>query len=444
MAGTGGTEAGGASGTSNGGNAGSGDSSGGSAGSSGASGDGAGGAGATGGTDGGTNPDLPTFSTLHHVAPNGVSTNTGLSFDSPLDFATALTRVMAGEAILMQGGTYSIAYSEGAKNTIVLSKSGQEGQPIGLLAQDGARAVIDFSFPEQAWVQDSYGFELTGNYWYVYGVDITRAGYQGVYVKGAHNTFRNVRFYDNRNTGLEINKGGSYTTVIDCDAFRNYDPKKLGSMADGFGPKETQGPGNRFIGCRAWENSDDGYDTFESPEVVTFERCWAFRNGVDVWGYGEFTGNGNGFKIGGNAAIARNVVTHSVSFGHPGKGFDQNNNAGGVTIYNSTGYANGTNFGFGNPVSSGEMHRLVNNVSLEGTVSISNATQNNNSWNSGFSATAADFVSLDISTATSARNADGSLPASTLFRLRPESPLNGAGVDVGLPFTGSAPNLGAF
>jgi hypothetical protein len=253
-----------------------------------------------------------------------------------------------------------------------------------------------------------------------------------------------VRFYDNRNTGLEINKGGSYTTVIDCDAFRNYDPKKLGSMADGFGPKETQGPGNRFIGCRAWENSDDGYDTFESPEVVTFERCWAFRNGVDVWGYGEFTGNGNGFKIGGNAAIARNVVTHSVSFGHPGKGFDQNNNAGGVTIYNSTGYANGTNFGFGNPVSSGEMHRLVNNVSLEGTVSISNATQNNNSWNSGFSATAADFVSLDISTATSARNADGSLPASTLFRLRPESPLNGAGVDVGLPFTGSAPNLGAF
>lgn len=403
---------------------------------------GAAGASGSGGT--GSTPGLEDYSSVYHVAPNGLPTNSGESFDSPLDFATALARVMAGQAILMQGGSYPIAYTEGAKNTIVLSKSGTEAQPIGLFAADGARAVIDFSFPPQAWVQDSYGFELTGSHWYVYGIDVTRAGYQGVYVKGAHNTFRNVRFYDNRNTGLEINKGGSYTTVVDCDSYRNYDPKKLGSMADGFGPKETQGPGNRFIGCRAWENSDDGYDTFESPEVVTFERCWAFRNGVDVWNYGDFSGNGNGFKVGGNAVVARNVVTHSIAFDNPGKGFDQNNNAGGVTLFNNTGYSNGTNFGFGNPVSSGETHVLRNNISLDGAVSVSNATQSHNSWSSGFSVSANDFVSLEVSTATAPRNPDGSLPASTLFRLEPESALNHAGVDVGLPFEGNAPNLGAF
>jgi hypothetical protein len=435
-----GQSAGGASGN---GGASTGQGGGGASGNAGASGT-SGEAGTSGGGDAGPTPGLENYSTVHHVAPNGLPTNTGASFDSPLDFATALARVTAGQAIFMQGGTYPIAYTEGAKNTIVLSKSGTEAQPIGLFASGGSRAVIDFSFPPQAWVQDSYGFELTGSYWYIYGIDITRAGYQGVYVKGAHNTFRNVRFYDNRNTGLEINKGGSYTTVIDCDAYRNYDPKKLGGMADGFGPKETQGPGNRFIGCRAWENSDDGYDTFESPEVVTFDHCWAFRNGIDVWNYGGFDGNGNGFKVGGNAVVARNVVTHSVAFGHPNKGFDQNNNAGGVTLFNNTAYDNGTNFGFGNPVSSGEMHLLRNNISLDGAVSVSNATQSHNSWSSGFSVASGDFVSLDTSTATAPRNPDGSLPPSTLFRLEPESALNEAGVDVGLPFDGGAPNLGAF
>jgi hypothetical protein len=401
-------------------------------------------AGSSGAGGSGGAPGLDGYSKIYHVAPNGLSTNTGDSFDSPLDFATALARVTGGQAILMQGGTYAIAYSEGQKNTIVLSKSGSESAPIGIFANDGARAVIDFGFPEQAWVQDSFGFDLSGSYWYFYGIDITRAGYQGVYVKGAHNTFRNVRFYDNRNSGLEINKGGSYTTVIDCDAYRNYDPKKLGSMADGFAPKQTQGPGNKFIGCRAWENSDDGYDAFDSPEVVTFERCWAFRNGVDVWNYGGFTGNGNGFKVGGNAVVARNVVTHSVAFDNPGKGFDQNNNAGGVTLYNNTGYSNGTNFGFGNPVASGQMHVLKNNVSLDGAATIENATQSHNSWLSGFSVSSGDFESLDVSTATAPRNPDGSLPDSSLFRLKASSALNGAGVDVGLPFQGAAPNLGAF
>jgi hypothetical protein len=31
---------------------------------------------------------------------------------------------------------------------------------------------------------------------------------------------------------------------------------------------------------------------FDSPETVTFEGCWAFRNGVDVWNCASFAGNG--------------------------------------------------------------------------------------------------------------------------------------------------------
>jgi len=146
-----------------------------------------------------------------------------------------------------------------AKNTITFSKSGSSGKPIYVVAANCGRAVFDFSFPTGSWVQDSYGFYVTGNYWYFKGIDITRSGYQGAYVTGQYNTFDNCTFHDNRNTGLEINEGGAYTTVKNCDSYRNYDPKKNGSMADGFGPKQTQGPGNKFIGCRSWENSDDSW-----------------------------------------------------------------------------------------------------------------------------------------------------------------------------------------
>ena len=70
-----------------------------------------------------------------------------------------------------------------------------------------------------------------------------------------------------------------------------------------------------------------------------------------MWGYGNFAGNGNGFKLGGNGAVANNKISNSVAFGNPSKGFDQNNNAGGITVLNCTAYNNGAdNFGFGGSV----------------------------------------------------------------------------------------------
>jgi hypothetical protein len=378
------------------------------------------------------------------VSPTGSSTGDGTSFASALDFATARSLAAAGDTLLLEPGTYEIPYQAETKNTIELSQDGAEGEPIRVVAEGGGRAEFDFSFPERAWVQDSVGFLVTGSYWHFCNIDVTRAGYQGVYVKGQHNSFENCTFHDNRNTGLEINEGGAYTTVVNSDAYRNYDPKKFGGMADGFGPKQTQGPGNRFIGCRAWENSDDGFDAFDSPETVTFERCSAFRNGVDVWQYGAFDGNGNGFKVGGNMAQANHRLTECSAFENVVKGFDQNNNSGGITIYNSTAYKNGTNYGLGNPVNPGQEHDLRNNLSLGAASSIANASQQNNSWNDGFSVSEADFLSLDTALGSAPRAADGSLPVNDFLRLKETSALVDRGVDVGLPFHGSAPDLGAF
>ena len=385
-----------------------------------------------------------TASKVLHVTPTAPGNGAGTSFSAPMSFSAALAAVSAGQMILLQPGKYAVAYKAGAKNTLALSKSGTASANIYMVAANCGKAVIDFSFPTGAWVQDSFGFALSGSYWYFKGIEVTRAGYQGVYVTGKNNTFENCAFYDNRNTGLEINKGGANTTVLNSDAYRNYDPKKNGSMADGFGPKQTQGPGNRFIGCRAWENSDDGFDMFDSPQVVVVERSWAFRNGINHWNDSAFAGNGNGFKLGGNAVVARNRITQSVAFGHPGKGFDQNNNAGGLTVINNTSYKNGINYGFCGTVASGEKHVFRNNVSLSASQDICNATSTNNTWNSGLAAGTADFASLDLSLATAARNPDGTLPSNSLFRLASGSKLVDKGIDAGLPFKGAAPDLGAF
>lgn len=387
---------------------------------------------------------FPGHASHYHAAPDGKPDNTGLTPSAPLGAVTALLRLRAGDTLSLAPGTYTIPRDAAAANTIKLSENGTASKPIAVLSKGPGRAVFDFSYPALEWEQDGYGILLTGDHWYFRGLDITRAGYQGVYVTGSHNTFVNCSFYENRNTGFEINEGGAYTEVIGCDAYRNYDPKKSGGMADGFAPKQTQGPGNRFSDCRAWENSDDGFDTYDSPEKVVFENCWAFRNGVDVWNHGGFSGNGNGFKLGGNHKQANHRAIRCVAFGNPGKGFDQNNNTGGLSIFNGIGYGNGRNFGLGNPLNAGQAHVLENNVSLDGAVETGSASASHNSWNPGFAAGASDFASLDTALARIPRDGNGAVPATALFRLRDGSPLIDAGLDVGLGFRGEGPDLGAF
>jgi hypothetical protein len=372
---------------------------------------------------------------------------TTLSANGNPDMAAAIGALVAGDTLLLQAGTYSIPYQSGVKNTIQLSQSGSSSSPIVILGV-GGYATLDFSFPEQQWVQDSYGLHVTGDYWYFKNIRITRAGYQGAYVEGAHNTFDNCAFFENRNSGLEINKGGSYTTVINSDAYRNYDPKKNGSMADGFASKQKQGPGNTFVGCRAWENSDDGWDTYDSPEIVTIDKSYTFRNGIDIWKYGSFAGNGNGFKLGGNHVPARNVITRSVSFDHPNKGFDQNNNTAGLTLWHNLSFDNGDNYGLGGTLESGEKHDIRNNISWNGSVTIKNATEKNNSWNLFSSQPSWNqvFASIDTSLATVPRSADGALPQNSFYRLTNGSPFIDAGVVIsgGFEYEGNGPDLGPW
>jgi len=57
----------------------------------------------------------------------------------------------------------------------------------------------------------------------------------------------------------------------------------------------------------------------------------------------------------------------------------QNNNRGGLTLENNVAVSNRNNYSF--DVAAGERHLFSNNVSVDGTETINNASSSNNNWN---------------------------------------------------------------
>lgn len=107
---------------------------------------------------------------------------------------------------------------------------------------------------------------------------------------------------------------------------------------------------------------------------VRLENCVAFRNGINLWDIPGYTGNGNGFKLGGDFIAAAHVVIGCVAMEQPVRGFDQDNNMAGLTIENCTATRCKLGFSFSRTPAVGQ-HVLRNNVSwdaparvVEGTV----------------------------------------------------------------------------
>jgi hypothetical protein len=91
---------------------------------------------------------------------------------------------------------------------------------------------------------------------------------------------------------------------------------------------------------------------------------------------------------------------------------------------------------------------LRNNISFNGSVRNcdgSGIDASHNSWDlQGIRISEDDFVSIDTAGVFGPRKEDGSLPDVDFMKLAKNSQLIDKGEDVGLPFFGDAPDLGAF
>ena len=138
--------------------------------------------------------------------------------------------------------------------------------------------MLDFT--NQPYASNNRGVLITtnGNYWRIKGLEIARAGDNGIKLEGSYNIIERCVFHHCGDTGLQIGFGhyddnpgdlAAYNEIINCDSYLNFDFDDMGSDADGFACKMHPGLGNVFRGCRSWRNSDDGWDLFRPTTTLS-------------------------------------------------------------------------------------------------------------------------------------------------------------------------------
>lgn len=399
------------------------------------------------------------------------------------------------DTIYMRGGTYKIDESQIMNNessttwtyvfdfsTTSNTRSGSSSKRICYWGFPGERPVFDLSEIKTGkriivfYVTRHYhhfkNFEITGTQVTVLGhtqSECFRAD------GGNNNTYENIAMHDGMAIGFYLVRG-TYNLVLNCDAYNNYDNYSEGASGgnvDGFGghPNAT-GVGNVFRGCRAWWNSDDGFDLINAFTAYTIENCWSFYNGYQR-GTFDSAGDGAGFKSGGygmsaNPSVPSPIPMHTVkgclAYRNKNQGFYANHHLGGIEFYNNTGYFNPSNFNMLNRKSAAETiddpdggygHILKNNLSYGPrtsgndiiNVNVNACTISNNSFLATpvITITESDFITVDHANATQltgSRKADGSLPDITFLKPATGSQVIGAGEDLGISYTGTT--LGCF
>ena len=383
--------------------------------------------------------------TVYYASPTGTDAN-GTSRETPGSILMMLEKLGAGDELVLLDGLYQ------CDTTITIDKQGTADAYVIIRADKGAKPVLDFRNEPYG----TNGIMMRGQYTHLIGITIRYAGKKGIWNRGSYNILERLDVYGNCDSGIQHRDGG-YNMIINCDSHDNFDYKSMkgdgtvldyGGNADGFADKQgVPAPGNTYIGCRAWNNSDDGWDSYQRVSVgspTVFINCICYRNGPSSYnmaGHPRYAvdkewfdhcgedlavyrnaGNANGFKLGGKSTKHDAELYHCLSVGHRGKGFDQNSNAGRMMIVNCTSYLNDRNYGFYN--NNGYHLTIYNCISLDsqsGDQLQNDVTaQGHNSWNNGLSVKASDFESVDVENLIlNDRQPDGTLPETPLLRLKP-------------------------
>lgn len=405
-----------------------------------------------------------------------------------------------GDTIIMKGGTY--VYDA----RVNIGNCGTKEKLITLKCADG-RAVLDFSAMPYHKHSDNpqQGIRLTASYWHFYHIDICNASDNGLLIEResadgfpenqAHdNLIEACNFYKNGDTGLQMKNLASFNRVVNCDSYLNCDEDQ--GDADGFAPKISVGDGNYFYGCRAWANSDDGWDVFFKkdggfPDNVTIiiENSIAYKNGFLDLNTIAPSGNGNGFKCGSDQGAMNVFMNRCLAIHNKAKGFDQNHNAGDIILNNCTGMTSKAlcgdktySYRIYEEIASGHEVRLTNCIAINDNDATDKRDKQGNVKDSEHGkygqygrfevdasldrlsivncefqkADPTQFISIvNDEELIGERQEDGSLPETTFAHLVDGSPLIDAGVKIdattyrgiqvsGIEYADEAPDLGAY
>ena len=413
-----------------------------------------------------------------YVATDGSDTAPGTITAPMATFPAAWQHISSGDTLCFRGGTYHITDSQIMKTdfnyayVFALEKGGTPDRRTCIMGYPGERPVFDFSALQLDGRHRFSAFLLGADYLHLRNFDIVglpvrvKGHTQSECVsarRGSHCIVENLAMHDGMAIGY-YQTAGSDNLVINCDAYNNYDDYSegdYGGNVDGFGihVQSTDATGNAIRYCRAWRNSDDGFDLINNLAPVEFDHCWAFYNGYcptpDARNTDTFqsAGDGNGFKAGGYgmrnrttrcpAVCPQNYIYHCVAYRNKSNGIYSNHHLGGCRWENNTSWYNRTNYNMVNRKSNEEAvdvpgygHILKNNVSYTYTDTLhgghlvlcdaARCTIDNNTFAPAATAldvTAAHFLSTDPATLFAPRDADGNLPYIPFLRAKAASPL---------------------
>ena len=400
----------------------------------------------------------------YYISPTGDDSTGDGSISKPyFTLNKVWTVIGAGDTVYLRGGTYAFNTQQSLKG-----KSGTSNNPIKIYAYQNEIPVLTKS--------DSYtaiaGIYFEGNYFHWKGMEITgfvqlNADLAVIYgmraVASSYNTFENFKVHGN---GCGFSMANNLSTTVhctgnlflNCDFYENQDPL---TSANNYGNADglsiayigITSDTNTIRGCRFWWNSDDGIDLFYNDGVVIIEDCQVFYNGYipNTFNTG---GDGIGIKLGDSStdysSSLKRVVKNCLAVKNRRHGFGQNGLYGIVEMYNCTGYLNtGLSFSMGIHLGDFNIGHTVKNCIAYGNTMNPNlgtsATSVTNSWQNGHVVNDADFVSVNHSLLLTARQADGSLPVTDFLKLASSSDLLNSGTVIpGIPYNGSAPDLGAY
>ncbi|MBQ6791442.1 MAG: hypothetical protein IJQ20_03475 [Paludibacteraceae bacterium] len=418
--------------------------------------------------------------TTYFASPKG--SGNGLAYGSPTSFSAGVKLLKnGGDTLYLLGGTYEFS------DKFSVNKQGSATKRIVISGYPGEKAILDFH--KVAYGTRGLTIHADALYIHIKDLSIAWSGKNNLYCEGSYCLFERLDIYGSADTGCQMKKGGN-NIILNVDSHDNFDYQTMsgntanfGGNADGFADKQFTGAGNHYIGCRAWNNSDDGWDFFQrvSTSQSVIENCVCYQNGAPYYDmrnnprvttdkawfdskvgttitdrYGNNVtisldkypcqGNGNGFKMGGGYTNHQLLIHHCLAIGNYARGFDQNNNDGTMLIYNCTAYDNYTNYGFTTKYGTVTFHNCISfkSKNTDSYKSKTVAADDHNSWSPNFSVSKSDFRSLDTTQVLGPRQANGDLADGSCLRLVSGSALIDAGVNVGLAYNGTAPDLGCY
>ncbi len=411
-----------------------------------------------------------------YVATDGDDAAAG-TIKAPLkSLPAACQQASAGDTVYFRGGTYRVTDDQimdvkgNTAFVFALKKAGSENGRTCFMGYPGERPVFDFSALQLDGRHRFAAFYLGADYLHlrnfdIVGVPVRVKGHtQSECIsarKGSHCIVENIAMYNNMAIGY-YQTVGSHNLVLNCDAYNNYDDYSegpYGGNVDGFGchvikPTDI---GNTFRGCRAWRNSDDGFDLIHCQAPVLIDHCVAMYNGfrptADPHNTTEFksAGDGNGFKCGGwgmekektrcIGQSPKHQVFHCVAYYNKANGIYANHHLSGNLWFNNTSAMNrrdnynmvnrrsteaGDNIDIG-----GYGHVLIGNVSwnpnkqdLSNCDSTRCFLSNNSFAPTELPVSESDFVSTDPALLFLPRDAEGNLPHSDFLSSKQESVLS--------------------